>query len=204
MGWWGKSCLRRLSLPGLVLLVQSPDVAAMPVRLYVENVAISVWDTDRTKAGVTLQISNHGNATADNVRVTSVAVRGGAFSGPSRLPIAIGKIGPHGSALLDLIITVPRTDGTAAYLLTITGTYSISERSHPFLLHRTIVPNAAPPGPVRAKSGVATRVLPAEQPPNETPSAGGPPGAGPNATTPMLIPLGPPRQLQPSQPKKPD
>jgi len=166
----------------------------MPVHLYAENVATSVWDTDPTKVGVTLQISNDGTAPADHVRVTSVVVGGGAFSGPAPLPIAIGKIMPNGSSLLDLVITVPRTDGTA-YLLTVSGTYTSSGESHDFSLDRTIAPNSAGPGPIRAQSGVTARGPSAQPPPGPSPPAAGLPPLGPNATTPMLIPVGPPRQL---------
>jgi hypothetical protein len=191
MNWFVSRFLFQLPLVGVSLLIGSTHLAAMPVRLYAENVATSVWDTDPSKVGVTVQISNDGTAPADHVRVTSVVVDGGAFSGPAPLPIAIGKIEPNGSSLLDLVITVPRTDGTA-YLLTISGTYTSSGGSHDFSLNRTIAPNSAGPGPIPAQSGVTAKGQP---PPGPSPPAAGPPPLRPNATTPMLIPVGPPRQL---------
>jgi len=178
------------------LFLGSAHAAVIPVTLYIANVATSVWDTDPTKVGVALQIGNDGTAPADNVVVTAVTVRGGAFSGPTPLPISIGKIAPNGSSLLDLVITVPRTDGKA-YRLTISGTYTSSARSHDFSLNRTIAPNSAAPGPVPARSGVTKRGPSAQPPPGSSPPAAAPPPFGPNATTPMLIPVGPPRQLSP-------
>jgi hypothetical protein len=186
--------LLRLPLAAAVLLFEAAQVAAMPVRLYTENFATSVWDTDPSKVGVELQIGNGGDSPADNVRVTSVRVRGGAFSGPTTLPIAIGTIKPNGSTLLDLLITVPRTDGTA-YRLTISGTYRYFGRVHDFSLDRTVAPNSAGPGPVPAQSGVTAKGPSTQLPPAPSPPAATSPPSGPNATAPMLIPIGPPRQL---------
>lgn len=184
----------RLPLAEAVLLVASAQVAAMPVRLYTENVAISVWDTDHSKVGVTLQIGNDGAAPADDVRVTSVVVRGGALSGSTPLPITIGRIGPKGSALLDLVINVPRTDGTA-YRLRISGAYTYFGSPHDFSIDRTVAPNSAATGPIPAQSGVTAKRPSAQAPPGPSPPAAASPPLRPNATTPMLIPVGPPRQL---------
>jgi hypothetical protein len=161
--------------------------------LSVENVATSVWDTDPSKVGVELQIVNSGGTPAADVRVTSVAVRGGALSGLSALPIALGNIGPRGTALLDFVIAVPRTDGTG-YLLTISGTYRDAAAPRPFSLTRTVAPSAAGPSSIIGKSGVSPKGSSPPADPGQPPKASGPP-VGPNATTPMLIPVGPPRQL---------
>jgi hypothetical protein len=159
----------------------------------VDNVASSVWDTDSSKIGVELQIVNHGAAAADDARVTAVAVHRGTLSSPQALPIALGNIAPESSALLDLVITVPQTDGTG-YQLTISGTYRNSGAPQRFSLTRTVNPAAVAPGPVAGQSGVTDKGLILPAGPVQPPAADGPPLFGPNATTPMLIPPGPPRQ----------
>jgi hypothetical protein len=176
-----------------MVVAGSSAVGAPPTVLSVENAATSVWDTDPSKVGVELQIVNNGGAPVADVRVTSVAVRGGAFSGPPTLPIALGNIGPRGTALLDFVIAVPRTDGTG-YLLTVSGTYRDSAAPRRFSLTRTVAPGAAAPVPIIEKSGVSPKGSSPPADPGQPPGGGGP-QVGPNATTPMLIPVGPPRQL---------
>jgi hypothetical protein len=192
------SPVSRLSLPLLLAatLVSGGfvEAAETPVLLDTENVATSVWDTDPTKVGVVVQIGNSGSSAADNVVVTSVVVQEGAFSGPNPLPVALGTIKPNGSALLDLIITVPRTDG-AQYLLTISGTYAYAGELRPFSLTGTVTPDSAAPGPFMGESDVSTKRSGEHSPPVSNPPAAAPPPFGPNATTPMMIPVGPPRQL---------
>jgi hypothetical protein len=182
-----------LALAGGVFAAGSPTAAAPPAALAADNAASSVWDTDPTKVGIELQIVNHGGP-ADDVRVTSVAVQGGAFSGALVPPIALGNIAPQASALLDLVITVLRTDETG-YLLTISGTYRNAGATQPFSLTRTVSPSAAAPAPVAGHSGISAKGSVQPSAPVQPPAAGGQPLFGPNATTPMLIPPGPPRQL---------
>jgi hypothetical protein len=168
--------------------------AAPPVMLSAANAASSVWDTDSSKVGIELQVVNGGTVAAEDVRVTAVDVQGGVLAAAySSLPIALGNIAPQGSALLDLVITVPRADGTAAYLLTINGSYRTSGAPQPFSLTRTVAPGTAAPVPIPAKSGASATAPNPPASPAGPPAAGGPPGLAPNATTPMLIPPGPPR-----------
>ena len=153
-----------LSMVGAVLAAGAGSAATSPIILSVANAAASVWDTDPSKAGIELQIVNNGGAIAAGVRVTSVDVRGGSLAAAMALPIALGNIAPRGSALLDLVITVPRTDATG-YRLTISGIYRHAGRAQRFSLTRAITPSAAPPGPIRARSGVSdTATQPTRQP----------------------------------------
>jgi hypothetical protein len=184
--------LLAISLAGAMLMPGRAHAVVPPVVLSAENAATSVWDTDPSNVGIELQIGNNGASPAEDVQVTSVFVEGGAFSGPEPLPLALGAIQPAGSALLDLVITVPRTDGTL-YLLRISGTYAYSGRRYGFSLDRAVAPNSAAPGPSFGGSGVSGKG--SDQSPG--PVSNRPPTAsplGPNATTPMLIPPGPPRQ----------
>ena len=203
MRWLVNRALFGLPLVAVLFLNAPTRLSAMPVRLYVGNVATSVWDTDPTKVGVSLQIGNDGTAPAEDVRVTAVVVPGGAFSGPSPLPIALGTIEPNGSAVLDLLITVPRTDG-AAYRLTVTGTYSHRGNARDFSLNRTIAPNSAGPGPIPAQHGDTAKGSDVHPPAGAPPPSAASPPLGPNAMTPMMIPVGPPRQVIPLKPNKPD
>ena len=186
---------RLLTFVGAILGA-APVAAAPPVALLVENAATSVWDTDASKVGVQLQVVNRGAASAEDVRVTSVGVNGGALDAAySVLPIALGNVAPQGSLLLDLVISVPRTDG-AAYLLTIAGTYRVAAALQRFTLTHTVTPSAAGPGVISGQSGVSGTAPSQPAGPVAPPVVGGgPPQFGPNAATPMLIPPGPPRQL---------
>jgi len=185
--------LLRLSLAAIALFwVGSAGAAVTPVQLSTQNGVTSVWDTDPTKVGVELQIGNSGTAAADSVKVTSVAVQGGSFSGPGTLPIALGTINADDSGLLDLLITVPTTNGTKAYRLTISGTYTSSGKSYGFSLNWSVTPNSAGPGTISAQSGIATIQNPSlvsyPPPPIQPPFS-------PNAETPNFIPIGPPTQV---------
>jgi hypothetical protein len=198
-----RSSAKRALLAGLLAaaarLLGSADAGVTPVLLQAQNVATSVWDTDPSKVGVQLQIANTGTTGAENVLVKTVVVRGGAYSGPSPLPIGLGTIAPSGSVLLDLVIAVPLADGRQ-YLMTVAGTYSSSGRSYPFSLDRAVTPSAAVPGPFIGQNGVSGKGSSQPAIPVQSPPAAQTAPLGPNATTPMMIPIGPPRQLSPPGP----
>jgi hypothetical protein len=183
-----------LSLAGAMLLPGPTRGAVPPVVLSAENEATSVWDTDPSKVGIELQIVNNGASPATDVQVSSIVVEGGSLNGPATLPIALGTIKPAGSALLDLVITVPRTDGTR-YLLTISGTYAYSGGRHGFSVDRAVAPNTTAPGPLFGRSGVSGKSSDQSPGPAPNPPSTASPPFGPNATTPILIPPGPPRRL---------
>jgi len=178
---------------GMTFLAGSGYAAVTPVSLYVATSVTSVWGTDNTKVGVELQIANNGTAAADNVRVTSVTVQGGSLSslGPNP-PIDLGTIDPQDGARLDVVINASTTDGTTRYLLTVNGTYSYAGGMYGFSVNRALFPNSAGPGPVSSVNGLAMIFNPntAVFPPAPTP-----PTFGPNAETPILVPIGPFSQI---------
>jgi hypothetical protein len=187
--------LLRLSLAAAaILVVGSAHAAITPVLLFTENAATSVWSTDPTKVGVQLQIGNNGTAAGTNVQVTSFLVQGGSFSGPSPLPVGLGTINAGDSALLDVVITVPKTDGTMRYLLTFAGTYTYSGNQYGFTLNWPVVPNSAGPGTIFSQTGTSTIQNPSlvvyPVPPPQPPFL-------PNAETPIFIPVGPPSTTTP-------
>ncbi len=193
-----------LSAVGALFTSMLPAAAASPpVLLSAPNAASSVWDTDPTKVGVELQILNRGAVAAEDVRVTSVGVQGGSLAAAhSPMPIVLGNIAPQGSALLDLVITVPHIE-EPRYLLTIAGTYSAGGVRQHFSLNRTVRPETGGPGPIPAKAGVSVSQSGGSAPLGAN-AAGAPPGfAGFNAATPVLIPPGPPRAGSPSSPSRP-
>ena len=186
----------------LVTAAPPGAMGAASVKLSVPNAASSVWDTDPSKIGVELQIMNSGIAAAEDVRVATVNVEGGAHAIPTALPIALGDIAPQASALLDLVISVPRPDGTA-YRLTVRGTFRTAGVTRPFSLTYSVAPSAAGPGPIMPNSGVSTVTSGAPAIPTDPHPAGRQPGFGPNAVTPMLIPPGPPRAPSPARTSPP-
>jgi hypothetical protein len=186
--------LRSLWLIAAIFAAASVQAAVTPVVLYLGDDVASVWDTDPSKIGIELQIGNSGNATADDVRVTAITVQGGALRETTPLPILLRTIRSKSSVLLNFVIAVPPSKYTR-YRLTIAGTYIDHGTVREFSLSRTISPDAAAPDPAvthRGASGKSFNHPAGSDPP--APAAGRPPFA-PNATTPMMIPVGPPRQL---------
>ncbi|MFZ1906573.1 MAG: hypothetical protein WAU56_14395 [Steroidobacteraceae bacterium] len=173
------------------------QAAVTPVQLLTLNGATSVWNSNPNKVGVELQIGNTGTAAANNVNVTSVAVSGGSFSGPGTLPIALGTIDADSDTMLDMVITVPVTNGSTAYRLTISGTYSYSGVVYGFTLNWAVIPNSAGPGTIASQSGIATIQNPSVVPYPPAPTQ---PSFEPNAETPDFIPIGPPNTVFPPTP----
>lgn len=180
VAWWGVAALPLVSA----------QASGASVLLQIVNDVSSVWTTDGSKIGVELQIENSGSEAAEDVRVISVGVKGGALADGTRLPVALGTIRPQASGLLDFIIDngIPVTG--ASYLIRVYGTYRGGAGLHQFSLHHAVSLMAAPHSivPRHGVSGKDQLTSPASPTTNS-------PGWGPNATTPMMIPVGPPRQL---------
>ena len=87
------------------------EAVVTPVRLAAATWA-SVWDTDTTTVGLSMQIVNAGTAQAEDVMVTSVMLSAGSFQGPQALPLGIGPIEAGSDTILNLIVKVPASDGT--------------------------------------------------------------------------------------------
>lgn len=186
------SWLVAICVLGCALGVQA---AVTPVRLITENVALSVWE-DGVNVGVALQLKNDSAALAKDVKVTSVTLRGGTVQNLVSLPQSLGDLPPLGDSMLNLKLSVPRTDGTR-YLLTVNGSYTYAGAVYGFSLNRYLIPRPAPIGPIPTRDGLS-----AVQHPNNVVYPPPPPVVAfePNAETPILIPPGPPRQVFPSTP----
>jgi hypothetical protein len=164
------------------------------VRIVIGALAVSAWD-DGISVGAQLQLQNVGHAVAPDVRVTRVTVTGGTYAGPSTLPASLGDMAAAEDRLFDAILEVP-ADGSQRRL-TVEGDYKRGTRRIFFRTSRLIAPDSTPPGPFSSTPGQVV-----VQNPNTAfyPPAPSPRTFGPNAETPMLIPLGPARQLFPPTP----
>ncbi len=190
MRWRNWVLVPSLMIPA-ALAAGTAHAAVTPVSLYAANAATSVW-AGTNQVGVQFQIANNGTADADNVVVKSVTVQGGSVSASSpALPIVLGTIGSGESAPLDLVITAPTTNGATRYLVTVNGTYTYGPTTYGFSLNRALFPNSAGPGTITPVSGTSIVNTPPYSgvvfPPTPTP-----PNFGPNAETPILVPIGPP------------
>jgi hypothetical protein len=191
---WPRRGLFPLAAVAAALAATAAQAQTTPVSLYAGNAATSVWSTDHTQVGVQFQIANNGTADADNVVVKSVTVQGGSVSPNSpALPIVLGTIEAGHDQLLNLVITVPLANGTTRYLVTVSGTYASGPTTYGFSINRALFPNSTGPGPISPVSMTSATKAPPYTgvvfPPLPPPP---PPGSGPNAETPMLIPIGPP------------
>src|SRR5262249_48479428 len=172
-----------------------PFAGGKLVSIVLEEAAVSVWD-DKVTVGAQLQLKNNGNGTANDLRVTRVEVDGGNYQGPVGLPISLGDLAAGGDVRFDAVLHLAVADGSP-HILNVEGNYRDGLLRPSFRTARTISPNAAPPGPVPSVPGEAVK-----QNPNSAPYPPSPPKApfGPNAESPIFVPLGPPRQLFPPTP----
>jgi hypothetical protein len=189
--WLRRGLFPLATVAAASLAATAAQAATTPVSLYAANAVTSVWSTDHTQVGVQFQIANKGTADADNVLVKSVTVQGGSVSPNSpALPIVLGTIEAGHDALLNLVITVPLANG-ARRLVTVSGTYTHGPTTYGFSINRALFPTSTGPGPITS----VRRTSATHAPPYTGvvfPPLPPPPDFGPNAETPMLIPIGPP------------
>lgn len=163
--------------------------------LVIENVAVSPWSDGHT-AGATLQLVNAGNTTLKDVRVKEIEIDDGRHTGPVALPIHLGDLAPGKDVLLDALLNLTGIDGRARSLR-VEGDFLRNNRWRHFHAARTISPNLPSNAPIGTFPGVAvkqhlaTATFPVLPPGPTRP---------PNAETPMMIPIGPPRVVFPPTP----
>jgi hypothetical protein len=163
-----------------------------------QEAAVSVWD-DRRTLGSQLQLKNVASTPAEKVRVVKIEIDGGVFAGPTALPSSLGDLEAQGGdAIMDAIFKLNAPADGAPRLVRVTGDYKLGWGREDFSVDRTINPAVTIPGPFSGKPGVFTKQAPKLAqypiPPAKT-------SAGPNAETPIFVPIGPPRQLFPPTPK---
>jgi hypothetical protein len=172
------------------------DRGRQGVVIVLKDVAASAWDDGRS-VGVQVQLKNEGRAIARDVRVTRVLIEGGAYQGPVTLPVSLGDLPTNEDVLLDAVLTLPAVNGTSR-LLTVEGTYRGGDDGGHFRLQSPINPDVTPPGPFPSIAGEAVKLNP-----NSVAYPPAPPPAtfGPNAESPIFVPVGPLRQIFPATPE---
>lgn len=182
------------SKPGSYLTV-TVECAAF-VALVIEDapgIGVSTWD-DGTVA-LAFPLVNEGPLAARGVKLTAMSAAPGSYQGPKPFAYTVGDIGPETMQSVDGYFSGLGT--TASFPLRVSGTYQVGSATCPFEARANVVKPAAA-GPVVATPGLAVVQSPrtAFFPPASTAS----PSFGPNAESPMLIPIGPQRQLFPPTP----
>jgi|GEM_PF-3528152 len=165
------------------------DSVSFPANVVIEDVAVSAWD-DGATVGAQILLRNTGGESACNLQVTEVTVSNGSYAGPATLPLPLGSLEAGRDIRFDSLLTMP-ADGSENELV-VTGQYGCDSFPETFTETRTIAPNVTPPGPFTSQPSQAMA-----QNPNQAayPPAPPPPTFGPNAESPIFVPLGPPRLL---------
>jgi hypothetical protein len=166
-----------------------------PAVIVLAEAAASAWDDGRT-VGTQLQLQNLGERKARDLHVTRVTVDGGVYQGPVALPLSLGSLRPAEDVVFDAVLKLAPINGTP-HLLTVEGTYVMQHQRLPFRAQRSIRPTTVPPGPFTSQPGQTVKANPkvAVYPPTPPPAT-----FGPNAESPVFVPLGPTRQLFPPTP----
>ena len=185
----------------LALVTLSAGCKRKPqAQIVLKDAAVSAWD-DSVNVGAQLQLANDGDGAARQLRVTKVEVTGGNYTGPASLPTgSLGDLAAGADLMFDAVLNLPATTGTPRQLA-LEGSYLErrrfllffeKDRQQYFRVERSISPSAVPPGPVVSVPGQVSK-----QNPNTAVYPPAPPPApfGPNAETPMFVPIGPIRQL---------
>ena len=177
------------SAPGsyLTVTVECSSFVALAIE-DAPGIGVSTWD-DGTVA-LAFPLVNEGTLAALGVRLTAMSAAPGSYLGPRPLAYTVGDIGSEEMQSVDGYFSGLGT--TASFPLRVSGTYQVGGATCPFDARANVVKPAAA-APVVATPGLAVVQSPrtAFFPPAPTAS----PGFGPNAESPMLIPVGPQRQL---------
>ena len=168
------------------------------VSIVLQETAVSVWD-DRVTTGAQLQLVNVGSVDAAHLRVTRIEVERGTYDGPMTLPFVLGDLKAAEDIRFDAVLKLATIDGSPR-VLTVEGEFGAGISRSNFRTSLTISPSVALPGPFSSVPSQAEKQNPntATYPPVST----APPDMrfGPNAETPIFLPIGPPRQLFPPTP----
>ena len=178
------------------------DIAGFPGKrggpdIVMQQAVASVWD-DGPSIGAQALLINRGDRPARDLRVSRITVEGGDFAGPG-LPQALGDLDPGGDGAVDAIFKLATPVDGRSRTLVVEGDYRRRFLGRTtFRAAGVIAPNAAPPDPVFSTPGVMAKLNP-----NAVAYPAAPPPAfdGPNAETPMLIPIGPSREAFPPTPQ---
>jgi hypothetical protein len=156
------------------------------------GIGTSTWDNGTVSLAIPLV--NEGAVTAADVSITAISAGAGNYQGPTPFTYPVGSIGPEQVRLLDAYFA--NLSGATTFPLAVRGTYKFGGATCPFQAQVPVTVQPAP-GPV---AGTAAQAIVQSPRTAFFPPHPAPPTFGPNAESPMLIPVGPARQLFPSTP----
>jgi len=115
------------------------------VRLGLGPVGYSLWGDG--SLALAIPIMNSGKRAAADVKVSAIALGSGNRVTPSALPIPLGEIVPTRRAVLDVRFASLAAPGK--YPLTVSGTYVLGGKSHPFTAQTDLLVerSGGPPAP---------------------------------------------------------
>ena len=181
------------SAPGsfLTITLQCESVADLQIEAQ-PGIGLSTWDDGTVSMAIPLV--NEGTLPVTNVTVTGITAGAGTYQGPRPFAYAVGNLRREEFRLLDAMFG--GLGGVPSFPLVVRGTFGLGAASCPFQVQRTIAP-PAPPAPVTGTPGqfVVQRVPTSSFPPVPPPLP-----ADPNAEQPIMVPIGPARQLFPPTP----
>lgn len=148
----------------------------------------SIWDNGILSLSIPLD--NTGNAPATNVAITRLTANGGIYTGPTPVTYSAGTIGAGESQ--QIYAQFSNVNGSAAFPLTINGTYSFGAATCPFQAQATVNPPAAGNGGTPKFQTTVPRQNAATA---TYPRAPGHAEQQPNAENEYMPPLGRPRNL---------
>lgn len=189
--YWLYACLCGRDLPGFSGRGERAEIV-------LQQAVASVWDESQT-IGVQAVLINEGARAAPDLRISSVSIEEGAFAGPDRAQNP-GDLAPGGNAAVDAVFKLATPADGRPRRLVVEGSYrgGLFGRRR-FTAEGSVNPDAAPPNVIFSTPGVMTKQRPdAVAYPPAQPAPG---GEGPNAETPILIPIGPPRTVFPPTPQ---
>jgi hypothetical protein len=156
------------------------------------GIGTSTWDNGTVSLAIPLV--NEGAVTAADVSITAISAGAGSYQGPTPFTYPVGSIGPEQVRLLDAYFA--NLSGATTFPLAVRGTYKFGGATCPFQAQVPVTVQPAP-GPV---AGTAAQAIVQSPRTAFFPPHPAPPTFGPNAESPMLIPVGPARQLFPPTP----
>ena len=98
------------------------------------------------KVSFSLPLLNIGDATAENLKVTSITLGSATRLSPIAFPVFIGNVGANNSVGINAIFGGVGLNVGSKYLITVRGTYESAGATFGFTVNRSIaIPIAVPP-----------------------------------------------------------
>lgn len=105
---------------------------------------------------VALPIQNVGTATAQNVKVTSIALTSSTLIGPNTLPMPLGDLAKDDIVSINAQFDRSGLVSGSKYRMTVGGTYQVAGKTYGFKVNRNITTPSASPGSANLRSSTIT------------------------------------------------